>query len=79
MVFDFSDSIPLHELYNASNLEVIDLSYCDLEILPHGIENLKNLKHLYFWGNKISKVEIEKLRRALPGSKITSVHPYKKI
>lgn len=52
------------------NLEVLDISKNDLKRLPQDIGNLSKLKRLYLYNNDFSEEEIERIKKALPNTKI---------
>ncbi len=52
-------------------LEVIIMSECNIYRLPNNVLKLKNLKELHLSYNPIGKKEREKIRKMLPGVKVT--------
>ena len=59
-------------IYKLNNLESLDISYLELNEIPQGIENLKNLKDLNISGNNLSAKQIENLKKILPKTLINS-------
>lgn len=71
---DLTDNPGLSDIDNVTeliNLEELDLFGCNLDRLPKNIGGLKNLKQLGLSGNNIDKVELDRIRKALPNCEIT--------
>ena len=58
------------EIGNLKGLQTLDLRRSQITELPKEIGNLKGLQTLYLYGTKISKSEIDKLRKKLPNCEI---------
>ena len=59
-------------IYKLTSLESLDISFLELNEIPDGIENLKNLKDLNISGNNLNSKLIEKLKKILPKTIINS-------
>lgn len=71
--FDLTDNSSLSRIDYVTaltNLKELYLFGCNLKKLPKNIGDLKNLKRLGLTGNDISRVELERIRTALPGCEI---------
>jgi hypothetical protein len=71
---DLTDNPGLSDIDNVVallNLEKLYLFGCSLDKLPMDIGELKNLKQLGLTGNNIDKVELDRIRKALPNCKVT--------
>ena len=59
-----------HTITNMTELSKLNISNNPINRLPIGVDNLKKLEYLIIKNTKITKQEIERIRKHLPHCKI---------